>query len=362
MISETLNDAKSVQEQANLWITRLDKGLSSAEKQHLVAWMNQDKAHYNAIQRMSSLWGDIGVQHDLNGLFDSKSAKKSHTDYLMKFSLAASIMFVALLSASLFTDVNQLWKLTLSPAADTPQYQKFRTHYGQQKTFTLADNTIMVLNTNTIIEVAYSEKQRKINLIRGEANFDVAKDKTRPFTVVSGEQSFTALGTIFNVQRQSTDNIELVVNEGRVLISDTNTSVTKLLNIMHTPQAELSDDITVIKESEKAVITDAIVQPTIQLAKESVQKELAWKKGMLIFNGESLSNVLIEIERYNDVKFSGVNQNMAHLKVAGYFKTQDISGLLQSLDYNFGITSTRLINNEFQLSLNMARQKTDELH
>jgi transmembrane sensor len=352
MLTETPNDNNSVQEQANLWITRLDNGLSSVEKQQLVAWINQDKSHYFALRSMSSLWRDISMRHELNGLFDAKQDKKLGSDYLMKGCLAASIFSVAILVLSLATDINSLWQDPAKPHYQPLAYQTFSTHLGQQKQITLTDGSSIKLNTNTIIEVAYSNLQRKITLIRGEAKFDVAKDKSRPFTVISGRNSFTALGTIYNVQRDNSHDVELLVKEGRVLVSKANTSRAKLLEAINTPQAQTNTNNTnnIVTAGEKLSIIERNLISKKALSIPDIEKELAWQQGMLIFDGESLAQVLSEVQRYNAVKFMPITDDIADLKVSGYFKNNDINGLLQSLNYNFSITYQKLNNNTFSLS------------
>jgi transmembrane sensor len=354
MISETSNDNKSVQEQANLWITRLDKGLSSVEKQQLVAWINQDKAHYSSLHRMSSLWGDISTQHELNGLFGAKQEKKPASDYLMKGCLAASIFSVAILSVNLASDISHLWQGPKASISQQLTYQKFSTQFGQQKEITLTDGSTIKLNTNTIIEVAYSSLQRKITLIRGEAKFDVAKDSNRPFTVISGENAFTALGTIYNVQRDNSRNMELLVKEGRVLVSKANTSRTVLLDTIKSSQSRTltaSEKVhDIVTAGEKLAIIDESQSTKQTLSIAAMEKELAWQQGMLIFDGESLSQVLSEVQRYNSVKFMPIDKNIADLKISGYFKSNDINGLLKSLSYNFAINYQKINNNTFVLS------------
>lgn len=353
MITETSNDNKSVQEQANFWITRLDKGLSSVEKQQLIAWINHDKAHYSALRRMTVLWGDISSQHDLQGLFDAQPEKSSHRDYLMKGSLAASIFAIAMLTVNLASDIGQLWQPSATNNTQQFTYQTFSTQFGQQKQITLTDGSDVTLNTNTVIEVAYSKFQRKITLIRGEAKFDVAKDKSRPFSVISGDKAFTALGTIYNVQRNHNNNMELLVEEGRVLVSEINTPRAKLLETINTSNknnVNNNEKNNIIIAGEKLAIAKQGLKEPQKLSSSEIEKELAWQQGMLIFNGEPLAHVLAEIQRYNSIKFTPISKNIAELKVSGYFKTNDINGLLQSLNYNFAINYQKLNNNTFVLS------------
>lgn len=352
MIPKTSNDNKSVQAQANLWITRLDKGLSSVEKQQLIAWINQDKAHYSALQRMSSLWGDISTQHELNGLFCAKPDKKPASDYLMKGCLAASIFFVAILTTNLANDINQLWQDPKNASSQHLAYQTFSTQFGQQKEITLTDGSSIKLNTNTVIEVAYSALQRKITLIRGEAKFDVAKDHNRPFTVISGQNSFTALGTIYNVQRDNNHDMELLVKEGRVLVSKANTSRTVLLDAIKSSQSTVTHQklMNIVTAGEKLAITKQSLNAKQTLSDSAIEKELAWQQGMLIFDGEPLSQVLSEVQRYNSVSFMPIADDIADLKISGYFKSNDINGLLQSLNYNFAIDYQKVSNNTFSLN------------
>lgn len=354
MITKTSNDKKSVQEQANFWITRLDKGMSSAEKQQLIAWLNQDKAHYCALRRMTTLWGDISTQYDLQGIFEAPSDKNSRRDYIMKGSLAASIFAIAMLTVNLVSEIDKLWQSPNNSHSQPLAYQTFKTLFGQQKQITLTDGSAVTLNTNTVIEVAYSKLQRKITLIRGEAKFDVAKDKNRPFSVISGGKSFTALGTIYNVQRYNDSDMELLVEEGKVLVSDVNTPRATLLKTITSSNLDSltnKEKNNIVAAGKKIAIHQHNIKQVQTLSASEIEKDLAWQQGMLIFNGEPLTQVLAEIQRYNAVNFAPIaDDNMANIKVSGYFKTDDINGLLQSLNYNFAISYHKLNSNTFVLS------------
>lgn len=354
MITETSNDTISIQGQANLWITRLDNGLSSVEKQQLIAWINQDEAHYAALKKVSSVWQDITTQHELSGLFAQKVEKKPYNDYLMKGFLAASLVAVVLLSANIFNDVNYIWLNPQHNTALKPAYEKYSSQFGEQKQITLADGSVIDLNTNTVIEVAYSNHQRKVTLIRGEAKFDVVKDLTRPFTVISGHNSFTALGTIFNVERENINSVALLVKEGSVLVAQANAPVSKLLETIKAVKKQqlikIEKSEYILSSGEKIAITNDIKSPIQGLSAHEVEQELAWQQGILIFDGEPLAQVLKEVQRYNPIKFMPINADLANLRVSGYFKTNDINGLLQSLKYNFAIHAQEVTSNTYALS------------
>jgi transmembrane sensor len=181
-------------------------------------------------------------------------------------------------------------------------------------------------------------------LIRGEALFDVEKDKSRPFSVTSGQQSFTALGTIFNVQKNDNNHLELIVTEGRVLIADSNETLTELTKKI-AKTVKQPERKNIIMAGEKAIIIDQVQLPKNKITPQQEYQELAWQKGMLIFDGESLTSALDEISRYTNVNFTIADKDLAEITVAGYFKAGDVETLLDSISYNFDLKYTKTAHN-----------------
>jgi transmembrane sensor len=93
------------------------------------------------------------------------------------------------------------------------------TGLGEQHSKVLPDHSVVELNTQSEIRVGFSAAERRVELIRGEAFFDVAKDPSRPFIVVTDLATARAIGTRFSVYRSQTGTI-VTVAEGRVLVRD----------------------------------------------------------------------------------------------------------------------------------------------
>jgi transmembrane sensor len=337
---------QDVQEQACLWISRMDRGLSISEKQDLTAWINQNKAHHNVLLEMAAYWDDLSVLNELSGLFPLENTPKKVTNKFINIAMAASIALGSFFSANFF--INHY-----APSFSNEQIaqsQSYKTDIGKQARFVLADGTNIQLNTNSVVNVTYTEQQRKITLVRGEAYFEVAKDKTRPFTVTAGKKSFTALGTIFNVQKKSDLAMELVVTEGRVLITKASEPLETITNSFNISSIDKLPG-TLVVSGEKATIEHNLTSPVKKVSLDQVQRDLAWQQGMLIFEGEPLAQALMEVGRYTETQFKITEPHLANLKVAGYFKAGDIEGLLASLESNFNITSTQGANNTIKLSL-----------
>ena len=338
-------DDDNVQELACLWISRMDRGLTSTEKQQLLVWCEQSSDHHSALLEMASHWDDLSVLNELSDLFPLAKANVQHTrNKFSAIALAASVAIVSLIGANTLVNESFLPYLPSLNERTLTQTQTLKTQVGEQTSFTLQDGSQIQLNTNSLIEVEYSPKHRQLTLVRGEARFDVAKDKNRPFTVTAGEKSFTALGTIFNVQKNDNQATELVVTEGKVLITKASMPVTDIQESLTLASTPFKSDIlavTLVVSGEKALIAEHSplinTTPVEKLSLDQIHRDLAWQQGMLIFEGEPLSIALTEISRYTTSQFEIVDSELAKIKVAGYFKAGDIDGLLTSLQSNFGI-------------------------
>jgi transmembrane sensor len=165
------NSKEEIQEQACLWISRMDRGCSAQEKKELVSWVNQSDSHSEILLKMASVWDDLSVLNELSALFPLENAVKRTHHVFRRFSIAASLLLVVLMGGSLTTDIDSL-PLLSSNTKPTNEVQLFSTKLGEQASFSMSDGTIIQLNTNSIVEVAYSTRQRHISLIQGEAKFD----------------------------------------------------------------------------------------------------------------------------------------------------------------------------------------------
>src|SRR4029077_10931085 len=107
-------------------------------------------------------------------------------------TIAASIaLMVVLVGGILIRHV----PLSVDPAAG-----EFATQIGQRSSINLADGSIVVLNTASRIQVSFDARIRRVQLLSGQAWFEVAKNQVRPFIVEAGDRIVTAHGTAFDVR------------------------------------------------------------------------------------------------------------------------------------------------------------------
>jgi transmembrane sensor len=347
---------ETIQEQASLWVSKMDRGLSSSEKNEFSLWIQQSDFHQETVFKLASLWDDLSVLNELSELFPLDTPIKKTPSRIKQYAIAASVTFVMLFSGYLYYPAMS----TIESAQQYTELRKLQTVVGQQASYTLSDGSTIKLNTNSLVKVNFSKKKRLLTLVRGEARFDVAKDKNRPFSVASGEQSFTALGTIFNVQKNTDNDMELVVSEGKVLVT---TSAELLDTIAETLTALPKEKLPglLVTSGEKAIISNNIQIPAHRVSEKQIEQDLAWQQGMLVFNGEPLVEALKEVSRYTSANFEIITPEIEKIKVAGFFKADDIDGLLQSLKSNFNINFEKMDNNAIHLSAHNSAKRTETI-
>lgn len=179
------------------------------------------------------------------------------------------------------------------------------TPLGEVRRTPLADGTLMVLNTDTAVEVRLSRTRRLVRLVRGEAWFDIAHDSSRPFVVEAGGAQFRAVGTAFSVRR-SGDGNRLQVTDGTVEAwSQANSR----------PARVVAGQTALLVEGEaKVMITD---DPA------AVRRSLAWRQGELVLDGETLREAAAEFNRYNQIKIEVADPGLGQQRLVGLFRTTD---------------------------------------
>ncbi|UAA40392.1 FecR domain-containing protein [Paraneptunicella aestuarii] len=335
---------QDVMEQASGWIARMDRGLSKHEIEQLARWMKQDKAHEEMLLEMAKIWDKMDVLHRLAILFPEKASTAKPAIFGMSLNvaaMAASVFFVGILLAFGWnnSEWNQ-WKGLFQSSAQQVVFssQKVSTLVGEQFRKTLDDGSELTLNTDSLVSITYTDKQRLLVLEHGELHIQVAHDEARPLNVLANGKLIQAVGTAFNVQIQN-KKVELIVTEGKVLVDEQPKPASELL---HQTSVRLPASSLAVSRSQKVVFSQELnraqTKPQV-VAEQDIQANLSWQQGQLIFRGEPLQQVLDEVSRYTATRFKLSDPDIANIKVAGLFKTNDVDGLLLALKENFSIES-----------------------
>ncbi len=330
-----------VYDDASLWIAKLDKQLSPEETSAFQRWLAADPEHQAVLYEMAKLWDKMDSLHRLSSLFPEPAAHQANVSrYAVASAAAVVLLVVGLLFSGYFPG------FTAAPSNSHDAEIAYQTDTGEHSTVTLQDGTQIVLNTNTLVRVSYSDRARLLMLDRGEVFVKVAKDKTRPLSVIAGEQVVQAVGTAFNVEINRNQQIELVVVEGKVKVG------VRPAQKSTKPQRNLASLPGTSKTlvAGQALMLGQTDQQVTPITLDDIEVKLSWRRGNLIFRGESLEEAVREVERYTSLEFVFMDEDLKAIRVAGLFRAGDVQGLLATLRENFDIAYQYTDEQKVQLS------------
>ncbi|MFV9682307.1 FecR domain-containing protein [Pseudomonas sp. NY15367] len=192
-------------QQAIAWRVRLASGIATAQELRLCAdWRAADPQHEQAWQRLEHLGQQFaGVSAPLA----RQTLAGAQVDRQRRRALKQLGLFGSLVAAGVLGQHLQPWQ---------PLLAQQRTGTGERRRLQLADGGILHLNSDTVLDIHYSNERRLIQLYQGEILVQTAADPLgRPFLVSTDQGLLRALGTRFQV-RQQAHACELAVYLGAV--------------------------------------------------------------------------------------------------------------------------------------------------
>ena len=328
-----LPDNDASYEGASQWIVKLDRGLSPDEEIALHEWMHADPQNHASLMQMTQLWDKMDAMSRLSDLFAKPTAhsEKQNKPYWQTLpAIAASFALASIIGLWAVIGVD----LNIGNATGDNSYQ---TAIGEQSNVMLPDGTQLTLNTNTSVNVSYTDQRRLIHLSRGEIHVSVAKDPNRPLSVMAANKIVQAIGTEFNIEITDQQKIELVVTEGKVKVGVQQTAPK---NDANPKSLMVISDAKTVSAGEEIMLGSPDEKIT-QVSPDDIAVKLSWRSGNLVFRGESLEEAVKEVGRYTSVEFVFMNEDLKKMRVAGLFKAGDVEGLLATLRENFDIVSQK---------------------
>lgn len=328
-----MSRAAEARDRAAQWIVaREEPGWTTADQSQLDAWLAESDMHRIAFLRLEHSWNEADRLRALQGspmptgeaieaeppasiyteLDQSRDRRDRAGDHTPRRWLPAAV------AASLLAVVGTGWFVfpQMQGSAPAVQVAQYDTPIGGQRKVGLPDGSRIELNTASALRTAVGTVQREVWLDQGEAYFEVAHDKSRPFIVHAGNRQITVLGTKFSVRRDG-DKVTVSVLEGRVQVDD-----------IENARAVRSTIITggdIARSQGPATLVTA-------KSEDRVESELAWRGGMLSFDQQPLSEVVGEFNRYNKKQMVVTDPAAGSIRIGGMFpasKPEAFVGLLR---------------------------------
>jgi transmembrane sensor len=302
-------------EQAAAWVVRLSGEPTPADLDRFERWRAQSPEHEQAFERAQAAWSIVGENSTAPELIamrrDALQRAGHRSRRWIRASLVAALVLVIVVPIAVLQ-----W-----PESRTSVTQELQTRRGEQRVIMLADGSRVSLDALTWLKVTYTQEARNVTLLEGRANFEVARDLTRPMNVSVGNRTVTALGTIFTVEREAQEIIVTLV-EGRVAVASADRSI---------PRVEMRPRQQLRIDNSGPGTLDTDVDPV---------QALAWREGKLIFDDEPLTLVAARMNKYLPTPLV-VEGAARDVRISGVFKAGDLRAFIDGMEGLFGLTAVR---------------------
>lgn len=318
---------EEIERTAAQWVLRRDRGLTATEQDELSQWLAADSRHGEALALQRWGWDELdrlaGLQTSLGAvpdpdLFASRAKARARRGWWIaatsSLAAAAVVALMITLRAPQAISENATPATVVSTALATPCER-----------LTLEDGSVVELNRGASVEVAFSATERRVRLVRGEANFTVAKNPARPFVVNAGGVDVRAVGTVFNVRLDGA-GVEVVVAEGRVRVDPPGGAVQNDTQVLFMGQSAVVPLAKMAAPPQVVTLTDA------QLA-----ARLAWQPRLLDFTNAPLSEIVAEFNRRNPVQLAVDDATLGVLRLSAAFRSDNVEGFVRLMESDFGM-------------------------
>ena len=288
------------------WIVRLQSAdLSDAEVVEFDAWLEAHPANAAAYDRTLSVTLELQDAASVlsEGLAEAPVRRSpsltARRGWLVAGGLAAAAaVALAVTPLGLF-----------APAA----IQSFATAKGEHRTVNLADGSTIELNGGSRISVTLGRHERHVTMPQGEAVFDVAADKARPFLIDAGDRTVRVVGTRFDVRHRG-DELSVTVERGVVEVRPSGGAAGKVFRL-HPGQR----------------LDTAQGAPAVQLSAADPLQVESWRTGRLIFRDEPLGDLVADLNQQFASQITLADPALAQTRVSGVMVLDDQAAVIRRL-------------------------------
>jgi transmembrane sensor len=303
---------------ADYWARRMADAsdtLTVAERNDFTAWLlasEENEMDYRravgVLQLVASL--PASAQSELispSGEGRSESDRVAGRRNILKFAGLAASVAVGLVAGGIYLENRGLFG------------ESHSTGTGETSTVKFSEGSVAYLNTRTQLRWLGTGNDRRVELVAGEALFDVVHDEKRPFSVVLDGSEIRVLGTRFNVYRKDNGDVVVTVLEGTV----------EVRGFAQGPSRP--------EWAQRVEANQQIQYRAIGFVAEPHQTDalraVAWRSGWLQLptEGATMTTVLDELNRYTDKRILIRNPRVSEITVGGAFNIRDVKSALEKL-------------------------------
>jgi transmembrane sensor len=293
--------ASTIDDAASVWAARLDRGLAGEEQQALQAWLEGDTRRVGALARARALWSQADdAELARADTHPSSAHRQGHGLLVSRRRMLGGGLAAAAAGVLLVTQLRGRGRLIESQT-------------GEVRRIALEDGSAVTLGSETRIRQRFDSTRRLVEVLAGDAFFEVVQDVQRPFMVTAGRLTLQAINTAFSVRAVEGLPISVLVATGRLAVAN------------GTAGQQMLDANTRLDAPGSAPPKAIAVEP------DALQRALAWRQGLLSFEGDPLATVARQFDRYGPVRIEVVDAALGGEPITGLFAANDPRGFARAI-------------------------------
>ncbi|HEY4587096.1 MAG TPA: FecR domain-containing protein [Brevundimonas sp.] len=320
-MSHPKNRVEASETEAAAWHARLGaRSVSTETIEDFFAWRSKP-GNADAYRRVERVWGAAGRLEKDPEIARAFSEALSRKDSAARpRRLRRAVIGAAIGGAVMAAVAGALWLQSRTV---------FATGVGEQRVVQLADGSYVRLDTDSRIRVRFDGDRRLVELEDGQALFTVAHDGDRPFVVLTDDIQVTAVGTVFDVRRDSS-GVKVTLVSGVVDVAE-RAAGRAVKRLAAGQQSQLTP---------QGQVTRAV----------DIQAETSWTDGRIVFRDTPLREAVSEVNRYltHKIVLDAAAQEAA--SVNGVFRTGDRDAFVSTAAEVFGLRAKKGVDGEVLLS------------
>jgi transmembrane sensor len=347
-----LQTPSDLREAAALWHERLRDGPSEDMRRGFEAWLEASPDHRPAYASIERTWAMLqktaetpsilALRHETALRLTRQTSRRLRPVRALAAAVAVMALGMVawgLLAPARLPDAFTAWMRDLWQGDS-----HYSTTTGERLSATLRDGSQITLDTQSELEVAFTKAERTVRLRHGQAFFEVAKDKTRPFVVEVNNRRFIAVGTAFDV-RVDDDQIQVTMIEGVVRVEHAQPRAGSAAGGSPSTTPEMASEgrggsgvaapgssvpstppqdarppraETFLSAGEQLIV-DRQSEDRVRAA--DTERATSWRRGQLMFNSVRLGDAVAEVNRYSETKIELADPSLADVRISGSFAT-----------------------------------------
>lgn len=310
--------------EATEWFVKMRGDQAESHRPDFERWLARGALHRTAYNRIANLYS-AGKRVDWDNLPPARPVRGAAKRlWMMGLSVAAIVGFVAwrTVAVPMLPNDNGIHSASIEASRNVGAVQ-YATRLGEIRSVKLQDGSTLVIDTDTLVTVDYSETVRRLRLEHGRARFEVAHEP-RPFIVDAGEVAVLARGTVFDITYVDGREVQVHLIKGAVDVSRRG--------------AAGGAEATRLNPGE-GVLYDG--GATSRLSPSQAEPADEWPTGMVEFKKAPLADVIAQMNRYAVTKVRLADPALGMIEVSGVFRVDDPEALSANLAQLLGLEVER---------------------